>query len=251
MKELNLEKEDKGSSESLKLGFRLIFEDLLRRPKVITEDCRYERLVVVWYFVAVAAVSMLVFGVLLGTFTYGHQLWAAPVKLVGGLVFAGLICFPSLYIFASLAGSRASLLKMGGYMAASLALAGILLLGFAPAVWIIAQGTSSLGLMGALALSAWILALGFGYRILRDGLKETGAKIKTPVVIWAGIFLLVTLQLSTTLRPILGESDDFLTPEKKFFLAHWVGSLNGVVETDASDDAERPPKPREQVNPFE
>jgi hypothetical protein len=35
------------------------------------------------------------------------------------------------------------------------------------------------------------------------------------------IFLLVAVQMTTALRPILGKSDTFLPREKKFFLAHW------------------------------
>jgi hypothetical protein len=38
---------------------------------------------------------------------------------------------------------------------------------------------------------------------------------------WVIIFVLVMLQMSTALRPLLGKSDDFLPLNKKFFLNHW------------------------------
>jgi hypothetical protein len=57
-------------------------------------------------------------------------------------------------------------------------------------------------------------------------LRETGATQNAPLMIWISIFLLVTLQLSTSLRPILGRSDKLLTTEKKFFLQHW-GDMMG------------------------
>jgi hypothetical protein len=39
------------------------------------------------------------------------------------------------------------------------------------------------------------------------------------------IFLLVGLQMTTSLRPILGRSDTLLTQEKKFFLQHWAETV--------------------------
>ena len=48
------------------------------------------------------------------------------------------------------------------------------------------------------------------------------------LVVWCGVFLLVTLQMSTTLRPILGsqQGEKFVDfGEKKFFLAYWSEQL--------------------------
>ena len=49
-------------------------------------------------------IALALFGFLLGTFSYGTQLWATPLKLVGGILFSALICFPSLVIFGNLGG---------------------------------------------------------------------------------------------------------------------------------------------------
>ena len=202
-------------------GIRELFEALLRRPTELARHKVCEDRATLFRFGLIAVISILVFGFVLGTFAYGNQLWAAPLKLGGGLLFAGLICFPSLYIFSSLAGSTASAARMGGLLGGTLALAGLLLLGFAPALWIFAQGTASFGFMGFLAITSWLVALAFAYRFLRAALRETGATQSAPIIIWVSIFLLVSLQLSTSLRPILGRSDDFMTSEKKFFLEHW------------------------------
>ena len=53
--------------------------------------------------------------------------------------------------------------------------------------------------------------------------------------VWMGIFLLVCLQMTTALRPIIGTSDHWLPKEKKFFLAHWVENLS----SDARPASER------------
>ena len=206
-------------------GIRDLFEALLRRPAQLARHKVCGESSTLFRFGLIAVLSILVFGFVLGTFAYGDQLWAAPLKLGGGLLFAGLICFPSLYIFSSLAGSRASAARMGGLLGGTLALAGLLLLGFAPALWIFAQGTASFGFMGFLAITSWLVALSFAYRFLRTALRETGATQSAPLLIWVSIFLLVTLQLSTSLRPILGTSDKLLTTEKKFFLQHWSDTM--------------------------
>src|SRR4051794_30148789 len=46
----------------------------------------------------VSAVCALVYGVIVGTFTGGAQLWIAPAKIAGGMLVCALICLPSLYI---------------------------------------------------------------------------------------------------------------------------------------------------------
>jgi hypothetical protein len=203
-----------------------LFEALLRRPAELARHKASGEGSTLLRFGLIALGSIIVFGFVLGTFAYGEQLWAAPLKLGLGLLFAGLICFPSLYIFSSLAGSDASAGRMGGLLAGMLALSGLLLLGFAPALWIFAQGTASFGFMGFLAIASWLVALAFSFRFLKMALRETGATQNVPLMIWISIFLLVTLQLSTSLRPILGRSEKFLTTEKKFFLQHW-GEMMG------------------------
>src|SRR5512137_1539 len=62
----------------------------------------------------VAVVFVLVYGVVLGSFSAGTKLWAAPVKIAGVMLFAVIICLPSLYIFACLSGSHAGFIQICG-----------------------------------------------------------------------------------------------------------------------------------------
>ena len=48
--------------------------------------------------------------------------------------------------------------------------------------------------------------------------------------VWTVIYLLVALQMTTALRPLLGKADTFLPPEKKFFLAHWSDVIDATVK---------------------
>ncbi len=206
-------------------------EALLRHPKGLGEHPATGNGRALAGFLTIAFFSLLVFGLVLGSFAYHEQLWAAPVKLMAGTLFAALICFPSLYIFAALAGAEVSVPRLAGFLGGMLALSGMLMLGFAPAVWIFTQASESLGFIGLLALGAWIIAMVFGLQFLFAALRVNGAAPGGPLMIWAVIFLLVCLQLTTTLRPILGRSDRFLTTEKKFFLEHWFDTMDKSLTT--------------------
>jgi len=201
--------------------FRALVEALLRRPAALVMHLAHGSHGAALKFGALALGSFLVFGLVLGCFAKNEQLWAAPIKLAAGLLISGAICFPSLYIFTTLAGSRVSLGQLAATFAGALSLAGLLLLGFAPAVWIFAESTDSFGFMGALAVGAWLISFTFALRFLRTMALLSGATQAGPLRIWSFVFLLVTLQMTTSLRPILGRSDDFLTSEKKFFVQHW------------------------------
>ena len=214
-------------------GIHDLFEGLLRQPAEVARHAAADSLPAIRSYAVITVASLAVFGLVLGTFSYHEQLWAAPLKVIAGLLFAGVICFPSLYIFSCLGGSRASTRRLAALLGGMLALAGLLLLGFAPAVWIFTQGTTSFGFMGFLTITSWLLALGFAFRFMGSALKEHGATRFTPITIWCGVFLLVTLQLTTSLRPILGRSDRFLTDEKKFFLQHWVETVDDTIPTTA------------------
>ena len=97
----------------------------------------------------VSIVCSLIYGVVVGTFSGGQQLWIAPAKIAMGLMISALICLPSLYIFTCLSGSQARLVEVCGLLAGLLMLMTILLIGFAPAAWIFSQSTESIGWMWA------------------------------------------------------------------------------------------------------
>jgi hypothetical protein len=166
-----------------------------------------------------------VFGFLLGTFSGGAQLWAAPTKVVLGTLASGLICLPSLVIFSLLSGTDCSIAKLGSLLLISMALVGLLLVGFAPVVWVFAQSSSEVGFMGGLGLIFWILSCAFGLRLLLNLADKMGAHSKGALLAWGAIFMLVTFQMTSTLRPILGTSDTFLPETKMSFLEYWTDGM--------------------------
>ena len=63
------------------------------------------------------------------------------------------------------------------------------------------------------------------FRLLEAMGHLLGCSARTHLKLWSVIFVVVCLQMMTTLRPIVGTSDHLLPSEKKFFLAHWVETL--------------------------
>jgi hypothetical protein len=169
----------------------------------------------------VSVVCSLIYGVVVGTFSGGAQLWIAPAKISIGLMISTLICLPSLYIFTCLSGSQARLTEVCGLLAGLLVLMTILLIGFAPVAWIFSQSTESLVWMGTLHLIFWFIATIFGLRFLQTGFSYSHARSHAGFNTWVIIFLLVAVQMTTALRPIIAKADTILPTEKQFFLAHW------------------------------
>lgn len=201
-------------------------EALLRQPLRLLFQLRQPdagRLIAQMLLVAFGC--SLVYGLVAGTFSGGAQLWAAPVKIAVGLMISAAICLPSLYIFTCLSGSRARLVEVCGLLVGLLMLMTLLLVGFAPVAWIFSQSTESLAWMGTLHLVFWFVATLFGVRFLKHGFAHTEAKSQAGVNVWIIIFLLVALQMTTVLRPIIGKSDTFFPAEKKFFVGHWLECL--------------------------
>jgi len=201
-------------------------EAILRDPARIAVTLRQRgqgRLIL--SMLGVAAFCCIVYGLVVGTFAGGQQLWAAPAKIAVGMLISGLICLPSLYIFSCLSGSPVRLVQVFGFLAGLLALSAILLIGFAPVAWVFSASTQSVVGMGALHLVFWIVATWFGLRFLTAGLKQFAPKSTDGVKVWAIIFILVQLQMMTALRPLIGTSDTLLPQQKKFFIAHWADCL--------------------------
>lgn len=201
-------------------------EAILRQPRrVWFQLTQVGQLQLTLVLLGIAILGALAYGLVVGTFTGGDQLWAAPVKIAGGLLLSGLICLPSLYIFACLSGAHTRLAEVCGLVAGLLALTTVLLIGFAPVAWVFSQSTESVAAMGALHLAFAAIAVGFGMKFLARGFEQLNARFGGGLQVWVIIFVLVLLQMTAALRPILGKGEAFLSAEKKFFVSHWTDSL--------------------------
>lgn len=221
-------------------GVLAAIEAVLRQPSRVLFQLRQprpSRLIILMLVCAVAGGA--VYGFFVGTFSGGVQLWAAPAKIAIGLVLSALICLPSLYIFACLSGAQAKPVEMIGSVTATLMLMTILMIGFAPVAWVFSQSTKSVVFMGALHLLFWFVSALFSLRYVRLAIAHSGAHSLVGFATWAVIFIVVALQMSTALRPLIGTADTFLPTEKKFFITHWVRCIQ---HGDSSAEAALPTK---------
>lgn len=200
-------------------------EALLRHPRRIQYHLRQPdagRLLLSLLLIAV--VCSAIYGLVVGTFSKGDQLWAAPLKISLGLLMSGLICLPSLYIFACLSGAYVRMMEAAGLVIGLMALLSVLLVGFAPVAWVFSESTQSVPAMGTLHLGFGLVAVWFGLRFLMSGLVHAQAGAGG-IRVWSFILLIVLLQMTTALRPILGTATTLLPDEKKFFMTHWADSF--------------------------
>jgi hypothetical protein len=170
--------------------------------------------------------SLAIYGVVVGSLTGGSQLWIAPVKIVMGSLLSLSICLPSLYVFLCLGGSDSNLRQVAGMLMASACLAALLLISFAPVAWVFSQSTDSIALMGFLHLIFWIVAIWFGMSLLKRCIQLAGQSAKRNIGVWMLIYIIVSLQMMTAFRPIIGHADTFLPAQKQFFIAHWFECLS-------------------------
>jgi hypothetical protein len=212
-------------------------EAILRQPRRVMYQLRQPGAgALMFYLMFIAIVCAVVYGVVVGTFSLEEQLWIAPVKVAGGMLVSALICLPSLYIFACLSGSQARLAEIFGLVMGMLMLTTILLIGFAPVAWLFSQSTESVNWMGTLHLIFWFIAALFGLRFLNNAFSHSQAKSNAGFNTWVVIFMLVVVQMTTALRPIVGTSDTFFPKEKKFFLSYWADSLRLGSERTAPEN---------------
>src|SRR6185437_13400686 len=171
-------------------------EAILRQPRRVMYQLRQPGAgALILYFALTAIFCALVYGVVVGTFSMKEQLWIAPVKIAGGLMLTTL-----------------------------------LLVGFAPVAWLFSESTNSVNWMGALHLLFFIIATIFGLRFLTAAFSHSQARSNAGFATWVVIFLLVALQMTTALRPIVGGPTTFFPTEKKFFLSYWADCLNPNAE---------------------
>ena len=208
-----------------------VLETLLKHPGRIIHELRQNRgATLPILLLLLGLIGMALYGVVVGTLNGGVQMLVAPAKMTIGTLLAMLICLPSLYIFSSLDGIEARIRTIAGLMFAAVCLTALLLIGFAPVSWIFSQSTDSVALMGALHLIFWFVGVCFGLRLLAAAGEHLGNGRSRHLKIWSVVFVLVCLQMTTALRPIIGSSDTLLPTEKKFFMAHWIDTMNASEE---------------------
>jgi len=163
-----------------------------------------------------------VFGFALGMFG-GLSVAAMDVAKVPLVALCSLLlCFPSLYVFACVAGTPLTLSQTFMLGCSCLAMVGLILVGLAPVAWLFAVSTESMGFVVVLTLLIWLIALTFAGRYVGKLRANTLFRRQAGIKLWFFILMLVTLQMVTCMRPVLTKPENgWWTAEKRFFLSHF------------------------------
>ncbi len=220
-------------------GFLGTLEGILKNPSGLFQSfLKNERRSLGLHFLLIILVSMAAFGLVLASFA-GHAQWLwAPIKVSVGLLLSGLLCLPSLYVFGCLSGLSIRPGAAVAMLMAMLSLCSLVVLGFAPVAWIFTQSTDSVTFVGTLVLVMWITALWFAFGLVKQVVGLMGLRMTEHIRVWMFMFMIVTLQMSTTLRPILGRSDTILPTERKFFPEHWWSMLQAQADAARNPESE-------------
>lgn len=206
------------------MGFRGRLIDyasaLVQAPASIVEDIHRPRHAL-FKLTALVLITMSITGLVVAAFSGGLQLLVVPLKLGVGMLACAVLCLPSLYIFSSLAGAGQSLRETAAALLMGVALIGVLLVGLAPVSWLFSQTTSSDAVMGTLHVAALLVSSWFGLSLVRRVLASLNGTTLIGLRAWSVMFVLVMLQMSTTLRPLVGPWNGELVGNKKFFAEHW------------------------------
>jgi hypothetical protein len=197
-----------------------LIEALLKRPLNVMHEVR-ETYSMSMKLGALVLVSMALVGVIVATSAGGAQLFIVPLKVSVGMFACALICLPSLYIFTALSGSEASLKETFGALMLGVAITGVLMVAFAPVSWVFTQATDSTQFLGGLHLTFLFISAMLGMRVTRRALAARTGHSVPANMIWTIMFVLVVVQMTTTLRPLVGPWDGTLFAPRQFFLVHW------------------------------
>lgn len=219
---------------------------LLRSPQSFAELVREDRLPLraSLLLLGVATGFYAAYGLAMGVFTSGNALWMAPLKAALALLASLGLCTPSLYVLLGLGGAAITLRQAVALASGVACLSGVLMLGFAPVAWLFGVSTYNLQILVILHGVVWAVALTCGLRLLALALPG-GHRRHKPVIVWCAIFLLVSAQMLTYLRPVLTVSPTgrFREPEKKFFFEHFYDSMAGTQPGMATDVPAPAPAP--------
>jgi hypothetical protein len=211
-----------------RIGCIEYLELLLKKPGALFYEMNATPKVRSFIVLFVFSTLMLVmYGLVVGSFSGGRQYMVAPAKTIIGMYASALICLPSLYIFACLGRAKTGFISLMGNLLIVVTLIGVLLIGFIPVAWIFSQSTTAIPFMGFIHITVFLISLVFAFRLLGQALLTVSGQKSPFTAIWMMIFTVVALQMSTSLRPIIGVSDRFLQSDKKFFLSHWAETVTG------------------------
>ena len=199
---------------------------------VIRQICTSRRLGAQAAFLLLLALGgTALFGFGAGCFVDWRVALLDAMKAGGIVLFSYLLCLPTLYVFASIAGCGVGFVQLAQVGLVVLSGIGCILAALAPVLWLFAVSTESAALFILLSFALVFVAVALGARTLGGAVKAQAVNTTAGLSAWFVVFLVVALQAITLARPMLSPIGTGREPEGKcFFVSHFFQSLeNGVA----------------------
>ena len=198
--------------------------ELLRAPGEVMgfADGRahYWRLAV--FLALVSAVGCALFGFAIGSFVDLKVAALDAAKMVGIAAFSFVLCFPTLYVFATISGSKLSASRLAVLGLVCTATLGSLLAALSPILWLFSVSTEKAAFIVVLSCFLAALSLAFVVCPITAAAEKKIVANKAGLHLWLVVFAVVALQTVTLVRPMLAPIGTPRTPEGKcFFLMHF------------------------------
>jgi len=224
------------SPSEISYGGENIVNSLLKAPVNVADTIALKRANLIkssLIFMLVAIGCYAVFGFAIGLFAGWKVALADALKAPLVAAFSLLLCFPSLYVFACVSGAALSVLQTVALGCSCLAMTGLLLVGLAPVAWLFAVSTENLPFVVMLAFLIWFIAEMFTIRYVGKLRENPLFEQQSGITIWFAILAVVTLQMTTCMRPMLDKkiSKRLWAEDKMFFMSH----LSHVFETNKNN----------------
>lgn len=208
---------------------------LLRRPD---ESQALNPIALLTGAIACYAVYGLAAGFFQGGWSVGLAVMKVPLIILGSLA----LRIPSLYVFSALAGADYSPRAFATAIAGFCGVAGLLLLGLMPVIWLFSVSTISLAFVVWLHVFVWIVTLVFAQRFLARSAPEA----RGTAGLWLVLLFLVSLQMTTYVRPVLWRDagQPLFAKEKQSFFGHLheVARWRPTAPTPTAAAAPAPPR---------
>ena len=178
------------------------------------------------FLVLVTVTGCGLFGFAVGSFVDLKVAALDAAKMVGVAAFSFVLCFPTLYVFATISGSKLSAARIAVLGLVFTATLGSLLAALSPILWLFSVSTEKAAFIVVLTCMFAALAVGFVARPISAAVEKGIVAKPVGLNVWLVVFVVVALQTITLVRPMLAPLGTPRTPDGKcFFLMHFGKSV--------------------------
>ena len=174
------------------------------------------------FLALVTVVGCALFGFAVGSFVDLKVAALDAAKMVGIAAFSFVLCFPTLYVFATISGSKLSAARLAVIGLVCTATLGSLLAALSPILWLFSVSTEKVAFIVFLSCFLAALSLAFVVCPITAAAEKGIVANRAGLHMWLVVFAVVALQTVTLVRPMLAPIGTPRTPEGKcFFLMHF------------------------------